>query len=82
APREVPAAPPAPPQPEFKPFVLPPESGLVLVETQPPPVQPAEPAASSASARPAAPRRARPPRGAIAEEPLVMVETAHKPDGT
>ena len=51
---------------------LPPESGLVLVETShvAPPVAEAEEAQR--------PRRVRPPRAAIADEPLQLVETAPK----
>ena len=51
---------------------LPPESGLVLVETShaaPPPTDDTE------GARP---HRVRPPRVKIAEEPLQLVETQHK----
>jgi ribonuclease E len=51
---------------------LPPESGLVLVETSH-----AAPA-GEAQAEPARPRRVRPPRTAVADEPLQMVETEHK----
>jgi hypothetical protein len=75
-PRE--ALPPAQP-PEFKPFVLPADSGLVMVETS------ASKVASDANPHPfdqpapqPGPRRARPPRPVIPEEPLVMVETTHK----
>ncbi len=51
---------------------LPPESGLVLVETtHAAPVSESEPEATR-------PRRARPPKPATAEEPLQMVETSHK----
>ena len=51
---------------------LPPESGLVLVETSH--------AASAAESEPEAarPRRVRPPKVAAAEEPLQMVETQNK----
>jgi len=66
--------PPAPPA-EFKPFVLPPESGLVLVETS---SHVQSVASEPEPAAPQGPRRTRPPRRVIAEEPLVMVETAHK----
>jgi hypothetical protein len=80
APKPVSASPSAPaPQPvarapEFKPYTLPADAGLVMVETTsaPAPAEP-EPAAESA-----APRRTRPPRPVIADEPLVMVETSHK----
>jgi hypothetical protein len=51
---------------------LPPDSGLVLVETAhaAPPVE-----EQGESLRP---RRVRPPRVAVADEPLQMVETTHK----
>ncbi len=62
------------PPPEFKPFVLPQESGLVMVETTTKPVS----VADEAPAEPTAPRRSRPPRPVVADEPLVMVETSHK----
>jgi ribonuclease E len=51
---------------------LPPESGLVLVETS----HAAAPSADEAAAP--RPRRVRPPRVEIAEEPLQIVETTHK----
>jgi len=51
---------------------LPPDSGLVLVETSH-----AAPASESDS-EPTRPRRVRPPKSAVAEEPLQMVETQHK----
>ncbi len=51
---------------------LPPESGLVLVETS----HAAEPATEETE--PERPRRVRPPRIQIADEPLQMVETTHK----
>ena len=81
--RVEPSAPPAP-EPRTMPanapevprvtLELPAESGLVLVETAhaAPPVEEVE------SPRP---RRVRPPRAAVAEEPLQMVETTH-PDST
>jgi hypothetical protein len=50
---------------------LPPESGLILVETTH-----AAPAAEETE--PSRARRVRPPRVAIADEPLQMVETTHK----
>ena len=51
---------------------LPPESGLVLVETS-------HSAPSDASEPEAArPRRVRPPKATVVEEPLQMVETEHK----
>jgi hypothetical protein len=67
-------APPVRAVPEVPPvtLALPPESGLELVETKfkaPPPAEPEAPAAS---------RRIRPPKVTIADEPLQMVETAHK----
>ncbi len=68
APAPAPTSAPAP-APVFKP-VLPPESGLQMVETRftaPPPAD--EPAAE------ARPRRARPPRAQVADEPLQQVET-------
>jgi ribonuclease E len=51
---------------------LPPDSGLVLVETT------GSAAAQEDAVEPQRPRRVRPPRVAIADEPLQMVETAHK----
>jgi ribonuclease E len=51
---------------------LPPESGLILVETAHAAQPPAE------EAVPARPRRVRPPRVQIADEPLQIVETTHK----
>ncbi len=71
-PRHVPS--PVRPIPELPPvtLALPPESGLELVETKFKAPSPAEPEA------PAAPRRIRPPKAAIADEPLQMVETTHK----
>ena len=51
---------------------LPPDSGLELVETTH--TAPAQEDAIEAQR----PRRVRPPRAAIADEPLQMVETAHK----
>jgi ribonuclease E len=67
-------APPVRAVPEVPPvtLALPPESGLELVETKFKAPPPAEPEA------PAAPRRIRPPKVTIADEPLQMVETAHK----
>ena len=67
-------APPARPIPELPPvaLTLPPESGLELVETKfkaPPPAEPEAPAGA---------RRVRPPKVAVADEPLQMVETSHK----
>jgi ribonuclease E len=53
---------------------LPPDSGLVLVETRFPP-----PAIDEQEQAQPRPRRARPPRAAIPDEPLQMVET-HKRD--
>jgi hypothetical protein len=50
---------------------LPPDSGLILVET----THAAPAAEETESARP---RRVRPPRAASADEPLQMVETTHK----
>ena len=50
---------------------LPPESGLILVET----THAAPAAEETESARP---RRVRPPRAAGVDEPLQMVETTHK----
>ncbi len=65
---------PARPIPDLPPvaLTLPAESGLELVETKFKPSPAAEPEA------PAGPRRVRPPKVAIADEPLQMVETAHK----
>jgi hypothetical protein len=51
---------------------LPPDSGLVLVETTH-----AAPVASDDAEQPR-PRRVRPPRAAVVDEPLQMVETAPK----
>jgi hypothetical protein len=67
-----------PPPPEFKPFVLPPESGLVMVETSAARAQPAQPEAPAAESAPPTPRRTRPPKPVLPDEPLVMVETQHK----
>jgi len=53
-------------------FELPPDSGLVLVETRPA----AAPAVEEAE--PTRPRRVRPPRVTLADEPLQMVETTPK----
>ncbi len=63
---------------EVRPYVLPRDSGLVMVETaadraRVPKTVEAEPAAA-----PPPPRRVRPPRPVIAGEPLVMVETVQK----
>ncbi len=51
---------------------LPPDSGLILVETTH-----AAPTAAE-EIEPARARRVRPPRVAAADEPLQMVETTHK----
>ena len=51
-------------------LALPPDSGLVLVETRF-----AAPPAEEPEAETLRPRRVRPPRVALAEEPLQMVET-------
>jgi hypothetical protein len=51
---------------------LPPESGLELVET----THTAAPQEDAIEAQ--HPRRVRPPRAALADEPLQMVETVHK----
>ena len=69
---------PPPPPPEFKPFVLPAESGLVMVETSAAKTQSDGNAVQEDSTPPPAPRRSRPPRPVIPDEPLVMVETTHK----
>ena len=72
-----PAAP--PPQPvEFKPFVLPPESGLIMVETAASQQASACPPSAEESEKPTGARRRRPPRQVIRDEPLVMVETTNK----
>jgi hypothetical protein len=67
---------PAPPRdaPEFPRVALelPPDSGLILVETAHAAPTVAEEIESDR------PRRVRPPRAAIADEPLQMVETTHK----
>jgi len=62
------------PIPELPPvaLTLPAESGLELVETRFKPSPAAEPEV------PTGPRRVRPPKVAIADEPLQMVETTHK----
>ncbi len=60
------------PQSPRIPLELPPDSGLVLVETTHTAAAPAE------EAEPPRARRVRPPRAAIADEPLQMVETVHK----
>jgi ribonuclease E len=54
---------------------LPPESGLVLVETSHARVPPVQGQEEPDAARP---RRVRPPRADTQEEPLQLVETAHK----
>jgi hypothetical protein len=54
---------------------LPPDSGLILVET-------AHAAPTVAEEIEDRPRRVRPPRAAIADEPLQMVETTHKDSTT
>ena len=66
--------PPTRPIPELPPvaLTLPPESGLELVETK------FKGGAEAEPETPAGPRRVRPPKVAIAEEPLQMVETTHK----
>ena len=53
---------------------LPPDSGLVLVET----VHHEAQAPMSAEPETPRPRRVRPPRVDVAEGPLQLVETAHK----
>jgi len=65
------------PIPELPPvsLALPPDSGLELVETR----FKAAPNAEAESAVPAGPRRVRPPKVAIAEEPLQIVETQRTP---
>ena len=68
----------APAPVEVKPYVLPPESGLVMVETAGDRARALQSEPAEAPPAAAAPRRARPPRPVIAEEPLVMVETARK----
>ena len=54
-------------------MTLPAESDLVLIETSH--VVPTGPVAEAEAPRP---RRVRPPRAQIADEPLQIVETAHK----
>jgi len=54
---------------------LPPDSGLVLIETAPERVTMSE---SSEPAEPPRPRRIRPTRVQAGEEPLQLVETVHK----
>ncbi|HUH94447.1 MAG TPA: Rne/Rng family ribonuclease [Casimicrobiaceae bacterium] len=72
-PREAePALPPNAPEIPRVSLELPPESGLVLVETSH-----AAPSAEG-EPEPARPRRVRPPRTTAADEPLQMVETQHK----
>ncbi|MFS8086811.1 MAG: ribonuclease E/G, partial [Acidobacteriota bacterium] len=63
---------------EVKPYVLPPNSGLVMVETAADRARAAQSIAAEPAAPPAPPTRTRPPRPVIAAEPLVMVETVHK----
>lgn len=65
------APPPAPQLPRIT-MELPPDSGLVLVETS----HAAPPAGDEAE--PQRPRRVRPPRPAVVDEPLQMVETVQK----
>lgn len=55
---------------------LPPESGLVLVETSRERSAPVVPADEPEAPRP---HRVRPPRVAIVDEPLQMVETQKEP---
>jgi hypothetical protein len=69
---EVPAPPRNVPEIPRVALELPPDSGLILVETTHAAPTPAE---EPESARP---RRVRPPRVASADEPLQMVETTHK----
>ena len=78
APRERTAAAYVPAPVEIKPYMLPPESGLVMVETAGGGAPAPLPATVETAPVAPAPRRARPPRPVIAEEPLVMVETARK----
>ena len=73
--RAVPPVPPAPPRHEPAPaaevsLALPPDSGLVLVETRF-----AAPPAEEPDSDATRPRRVRPQRATLAEEPLQMVET-------
>jgi ribonuclease E len=63
---------PSPPREEPKPYVLPAESGLVMVETRGD-VAPTAPPESEPE--PPRKRRTRPTQQPVAEEPLVMVET-------
>jgi len=76
APPERPAPPPRPAAPEAPPIALtlPPESGLVLVETSHKAPAPAvdEPPVER-------PRRVRPPRVEVASDPLEFVETRKEP---
>jgi len=58
------------PPPAPAPYTLPPESGLELVETRHVP-----PASRDEAVDTSRPRRVRPPRVAIPEEPLEIVET-------
>jgi hypothetical protein len=51
---------------------LPPDSGLVLVETSHAAAEPVE------EEKKQSPRRVRPPRAQVTDEPLQMVETTHK----
>ena len=68
----------APAPVEVKPYVLPPESGLVMVETATDSARALQSEPAEAPPTAAAPRRARPPRPVMAEEPLVLVEPARK----
>ena len=61
-----------------RPYVLPPETGLVMVETAADRARVQHAAAGEPAAAPPAPRRVRPPRPVIVEEPLVIVETVRK----
>ena len=56
-------------------LTLPPDSGLELVETK----FKATPIAEAESETAAAPRRVRPPKIAVVEEPLQIVETQRTP---
>ena len=61
-----------------KPYVLPPETGLVMVETAADRARALQAAEAEPAAAPQGPRRVRPPRPVIVEEPLVIVETVRK----
>ncbi len=73
-----PAPAPVAPPVTAAPYVLPPETGLVMVETAADRARVQQAAETEPAAAPPGPRRVRPPRPVIVEEPLVIVETVRK----